>query len=257
MFYDFSDVSLKINRVKSTYQAFFTAKEVEEMVECLTASTAYNGSCVRLEAINFNNKQAELAISPINFYDLLTTNLLMNKQVKFLNSALNHRLAAFKDLQKGCLLTNCYLSNAMAVSVMVFDKINSCLVTHRTNNVAISPNKYGVSVTGALDDSDFKANLPIHNCVIREIKEEINIDITTDNIQIRGLFIDTIKCQPTLICDVQLTEIFDPVTILTAPDLEAENASFHLISKYDLEHCLPLDMTQAAEFHMRQVIQKC
>ena len=129
----------------------------------------------------------------LDFYSFLTSNLLV-KGVEL----------SSKNLEN--YLTCHYLTNILAVSVLVYD-LESVLLAEHSSQVALNPRKFGVSVTGGLTSKDLSSEDCLVSAIRSEVKEELGILIEKENIEISGLYISKDKLQPVIICFIEVKDL--------------------------------------------------
>lgn len=207
----------------------------------------FNGINVRLDGVINLNDISELYVSKTSFFDLISTNLLLFNYKKWINivddkdkKLIEREKELFdadgKPKNIDDLLTRNYLSNAMAVSVLIFDNNNNYLFAKRNGNVAISANIASVSVTGAIDDVDYLNDNPITSCVKRESFEELGLHISDEQISLRMIVAGEKKLQPIVLCDVLIDENLNDeiVKIMNSITFNNENSNLVVIKKPEL-----------------------
>ena len=253
MYINLRDKEVRYIREDSTFQPLFNDIETKLLLQ---DTQAFDGKTVRLNGLTEAGKQLTFHISEGSFYELLATNILINqptdKQLLELKSRLIERTVF---LTPETAVSNPYLANAIAISVLVRDREGRYLITERTSSVAISSNYFGVSATAGLDEQDYLADDPIKHCVKRELKEELNIESDYE-IELLGFFIDDIKYQPSILVNVQLNQSFDELAIQTGVDFSIENSSYNLVDEAMLAGITFLQMTQAAYTHIQHAIDR-
>lgn len=242
------------NRQETEFKGLYSEEDRQKL---LGDSSAFNGKTVRLDSYTIKGSSIEFNISEGEFYDLLTTNILLNKQVDDELKGLQDRLIAETlFLDEESTLSHNVLANAIAISVLIRDNQGRYLITERSGNVAISNNYYGVSATAGLDDSDYGEIDPIIACIKRELEEELNIkDDGSYEIDVVALYIDDIKFQPSILVNVQLSNSFDDWDVNTGVDFKVENSGYILTDEALLSGLDFLQMTQAAYTHLQLVVE--
>ena len=144
-----------ISVVPSTYTSYFSTEFQKDYISS-NYPTAFNGSTVRLEnLVQHEDGFVSLSCSLLDFYSFLTSNLLVG--------SLDITLSTFS-----AYLMCPYLAYALAISVLVYDS-NSVLLTKRSLEVSLSPNRLGVSVTGGVTSSDLETSDGVRYSVLQEL----------------------------------------------------------------------------------------
>ena len=155
----------------------------------MTGSKPFNGKVIRLEKLS-----PVIEISEIDFFDLLTTNILLNntnfniKDYNFLYPLVEIRKKIMSKLVEirsaEDILTNKYMSNAISVSTLLIDIDGYLGIVERKINTAINSGKYADTSTGTVSTEDIlyckssKCYLyknPFLDAAKRELLEEMNI----------------------------------------------------------------------------------
>lgn len=172
----------------------------------------FNSDSVSVIDIQRKNNEDIVVLAKTDFYSLLITNIIRS-QVKSFNEFVNseyhdkEHLKAMEELLlfyatlAECnsfidLIKNGGLSNTLAISLQVVDRFGNALFTKRTSKVGIGQNMYSVTVTGTVDVNDLKADDPIKCCACRELKEELNLDISPESINLISFVAGIDKKQP-------------------------------------------------------------
>lgn len=251
----------------------FSEREKQSIVNYFYGNTSdnlYNGVNVRLDQISEEKDATVFEISLINFYDLITTNLLlMNYQVwaQKANKKEKKLLLREVELYKKDghpqnmidILKRPYLSGATAISVMINDEQGNYLMVHRNQQVAISKGMMSVAITGAVDETDFVCVDPILSCVIRETREELGLSIHEDDISVRMIVAGKNKLQPIILCDIHSNTHIRQL-IQSAREIGCyaeENNDLVCVSKHELTSILEkYRVTEAAEAHINLHIKQ-
>lgn len=256
-----------IKSYESEFKSPYCEKEKEIIIDIFRGNrniTIFNGINVRLDSIKEMHGSVELQLSKTFFYDLVTTNLLINNYDSWIEKADKKKaniLAKEKNLfdRDGSphsleeLLLRDYLSNAIAVSVLIYDEEGYYLFTTRNSSVAISSSIASVSATGAVDDYDFNTSNPIISCVKREVEEELGLVLEDDQVKIKMIVAGEKKLQPIVLCDVKVKEsISDIVKILHENGKYlSENLSLNIVPRDELSSFLKHnELTEAATEHV-------
>lgn len=237
---------------ESTYRSIFTDDEVSTIVGEY-GGRRFNGATVRIGSarLDANGKVERLELEASHYYDLLATNLAIHantdawspesqRLVDHLRDKLD--LKALEDDPLG-ILSYEFLANDLAVSLLLQDGNGNFLLTQRSSAVALSADFYGVSVTGAIDPADLGDMRPIACCCAREAREELGLEISPEEISVRGLFVGPRKLQPIAICDARVKSLED-----VAGNYEILQTT--LVPRTRLAPVLEQQMTEAARFHI-------
>ena len=229
-----------ISVVPSTYKPYFSTEFQQDYVST-NYPTAFNGSTVRLESlVQREDGFVSLSCSCLDFYSFLTSNLLVG--------SLDVTSSTFSDY-----LRCPYLSNVLAVSVLVYDS-EFVLLTNRRSGVSLSPNSLGVSVTGGVTSFDLETLDGVRSSVFQELKEELGLEVDYTEVQVEGLYISKDKLQPVAICFVK---ILDLSTLgLRGLDTDFEVDSFIKVPRCTLRGLNLKDCTDTCKFHLNYFIQE-
>ncbi len=269
MVYNFKLKDIRFTRSSVTsYKSIYNQDEVDKLIEIYSRGRAmnlFNGCAIRLESLETKNDTTVIGLSKLGFYDLIVTNVLkesyesvIDKCVTDSERALVNRLIERLE-QDGSvqsiedIVQKEYLSNILAVSIVMSDLNGDILLMQRGDNVAVCAGIMGVSATGVLDDMDFDAENPFVNCAIREIKEELGLEIKPCNVHIRSLVAGYKKMQPIVLCDVEYIGYFEELIkeFHKADDFYKENKSCVVMSKDEVrKHIDDFIMTEAAKEHL-------
>lgn len=254
MFINLSDKIVTFIKVPSKFFSFFSEEEIKRILRDYFPN-AYNSNNVRLEGIHFKNGMYFATLSKTDFFSLLCSNIIYRK--KLLETVDKEKILLFKknNVNDMSVLDNNFFSNNLAVSVLISDTNNKYLLVKRASSLAIGANYFGVSVTGGIDDVDLESNDPFRSAVIREVLEELNIDVKPKDIIINGIYIGSEKLQPIVICRIYLKKDIIISDILNGKDSLKENEEFFLYSKDDLLKINNYTMTEAAKFQIELEIK--
>lgn len=239
----------------STFLPVFSAEE-EALIAGAAAPGAWNGRTCRLERLDLAGTTLTLGLAPSCYFDLLSTNLLVNRDASLwapdaqkLARRLKQHVSASALAEDPARIFSCrFLANDLAVSVLLHDRQWRCLLAERSASVALAPEAYSVSVTGALDERDAKAKDPLRSCAARECAEELGIIFSEDAFHLEGIFIGERKLQPIALMDAEL-----PSSDRIAPNFETKR--FVAVPKEELSCSMPLPMSEAARFQL-ELFQK-
>ena len=172
----------------------------------------FNSKVVRVEKIGKRKKKSEIEIALIDFFDFLLINIILNQYQDF--ASYLKKTGKYDEVKDTMERLNCYRaqmiqvedfktlissgisSNALAVSVLLTDQQGNYLLTKRSGTVGIGEKLYSVTATGAVDENDYSQSDPIRNCVLRELREELNIHIKNEDLQISAIVAGVQKLQP-------------------------------------------------------------
>lgn len=250
----------------SSFKNTFSEEDRDKLVMYTKKNTSnlFNGTVVRLDKFDYN-KGYQFHISPLTYFDSLTTNMIFNKyseKISQLENSVEEKnikeiikkiydngISSFEEV-----IDNKYLANTIAVSCLIKDlKENYALVT-RNQNVAIGKGLLSVSVTGAVDLNDYDEEDPVLACAKREAREELGI--TIDVLPAKAIIISKKKLQPIFIVDAYINETWDNVVkrVYEANDFTQENTGIHIIPKSNLlSFSKGHSMTDAAKYHISSV----
>jgi len=257
-------------RIKKSNTSLFRSPYSEEEKEAIARFfkgnreiDLFNGINVRLEEMAELDRATELTVSITSFFDLLSTNILLLNYDKWVSSAdttMRELISKEKKLfdrdgepnSLEDIISRNYLSNAMAVSVLIFDSKGNYLFTKRNNKVAISSNMASVSTTGAIDGEDYCCDNPILECARREVKEELEVEIQSNQIEIREIVAGKSKMQPIVLCDVQIDDVVMAVEIIKQRScFITEHSEICVVKKENLKQFLQDNsFTEAATEHI-------
>lgn len=240
----------------------YSEKEKEAILNCLIDEKANitNEINIRLDSIDELDEKIELQLSRTSFYDLLTTNLSVNCNIQTTDKVKNLFTKDGQPKTIENLLSRNYLSNALAVSVLIRDKNGYYLFSKRNSKVAISPNITSVSVTGAVNDKDFEKQNPILSCVKRETYEELGLILTDEQINIKMIVAGEKKLQPVVLCDVIIQNDLTEITKKANDNKKylEENTRLSIVPSGELLQFLKCNkMTEAAIEHVLSQRKQC
>ena len=169
-------------------------------------SDVWDEGAVRIESLS----ESRINLSKISFYELLVTNIIRNDYNNFRNFLVSignvdmiEALDKLKSIYLGLdfsgivdLVEHCPLSNAVAVSVMLYDINGDLLIVERGTDVAIGQRLQSVSVTGSMNWNDFSQPNPVVACAIRECREELGVEVSEADVRLTGIAAGVRKLQP-------------------------------------------------------------
>ena len=220
----------------------------EDDKRALVPANCFNGTSLRLEDIS---EGGIVTLAPVKFFDLMTTNMLMNKndctplekKIKLLIE--EKGVSSFTDIMR-----NPYLANAVAVSISIIDSEGRALVVERGYEVGIGAGKFSTTCTGSLIDEDIREKDPIMSCALRELKEELCL---TCDLNIDELVIVKDKLQPVVLLSGTINEPFEDILqyIKNAPDFYKENLRLYAVPMHKLNAIVHrYDFTDAAAYQL-------
>lgn len=251
---------------KSNFQNVFSDQEKEIIVN-LCKKTAHkefiNDVAVRLEKCEIDNNITTLKLTKINFYDFLVSTYLklnFDKLLKNANEKERETLFKFNDVISKynftdffSIIDNNFLSNVLAVSLVIIDKNDKVLLVKRNLKVGISYGFISTSVTGSVDEDDYNSIDPILNCIKRETLEELNYRINTKSLKIIKLVCGCIKTQPIALVNGYVNDVSDVINCFNT-SFDMENEDFFCIKRDNLLELLSdNNMTEACKYHLQEV----
>lgn len=264
-------------RLDEKYKLPFSDNEKDVIIEVweeFKEGIFFNGDNIGLCDIRTDKDKTIMVIGHTDFYSLLVTNII-NSQIQEFEKCFRsqykddeHRkilmklLDYYEKLQKQNyknfrdLIRNGGLANALAVSVLLRDRENDVLLTRRTSKVAIGKNLYSVTATGALDQSDWEQKDPIIACAVRELKEELNINISCDAFEIKSIVAGVKKKQPVAIVNVTvdhgLSDLLENAS--NSEDYDFEVKDMYICPAENIAGIIQENrFTEAAEYHLRMI----
>ena len=247
---------MRYELLSSTFSSVFTPEE-ETILAGEIAQGAWNGKTVRLERLLKEADTLTLGLTPSRYFDLLSTNLLVSRDVsgwtpamQTLAARLKQKAAALSLAEDPLQILSCpFLANDLAVSVLVHDGKGRCLLAERSGAVSIAPRTFSVSVTGALDERDLEAEDPIRSCAARECAEEVGATIPEDAFHPLGIFIGERKLQPIALIEAALPS-FESIS------QNFETRRFLMVPKEELDSFCGLPMSEAARFQLNLFLKR-
>lgn len=234
----------------------------------------FNTRVARLESIETQSDEVEIKLSLIDFFDFLVINIIsfqLEDFIRYLKSEdiydnlhdIINRLNRYCEVMRQVsdfetLVYKGISSNALAISVLLTDKNGNYLLTQRGGKVGISEKFHSVSATGTVDEIDYHSIEPLKNCVIRELHEELNIDIHSENLQICSIVAGKNKLQPIVIVNGKVERGFDELwnKMKEAEDFTYEVDKLCIVNRELLETILTRKkFTEAVEYHLRSVAE--
>lgn len=252
----------KLNQ--TTYKSFFNAddqKTLIGLIERISNKKFINDPAVRLEGCIQSSESTTLTLSKTHFYDFLISNYLkynFDKFARYADEKENSLLMKFKqqidsytfvDFQS--ILKNDYLSNILAVSVLIIDKNSNVLLVKRNHSVGISNGFISTSATGSVDMEDFNSDDPILNCAKRETKEELNYEL--QDLELISLVCGYNKIQPIALVNAYVNDV-DEIISNVGDGFSLENDTIISMKSTELINILNNNnMTEACNEHLCEV----
>lgn len=254
------------------YKSVYSEEEIAKMISTSGKKNVFNGTCIRLD----NVVDGICYLSKVGFYDFLVSNLTYlpaNKNLMFtfdmlrcyvfdpefrsvlgLESRIKTRVKGYKTIRSfEDVLEVKELANIVTVSVLLEDVAGNVLLVKRGNRVAVSSEVYAVSLAGSVAEEDLSESDPFLSCAIRELKEELNLEIS---LQCTEIVISRQKLQPAVLFygkhRVKFTEVID--TMVHAIDFKEENSSLFAVPKKKVMGFVhQLQFTDVAAYQLFQI----
>lgn len=236
--------------------------------------TFFNSENIRLEKIECVNGNTLIYVSKTDFYSLLIANIIRFQFEDFksyiLNECIDDEMIIILDkLEKyyetikeyddfSLMIENAGLPNALAVSVLLFDKIGNVFLVKRSSKVGIGENLYSVTATGAIDSEDWDSDDIIVNAAARELKEELNIQIPFEKFEVKAIVAGKIKMQPIAIVNVYTDFTLDGCSEKenTGIDYDLEIQKIHICNISEVKSILTKQkFTEAAEYQLSSIVE--
>lgn len=256
MFIDFGGMAVAFGVIESGLRPRFSEAETVALVGALWPD-AFDGSAVRLEGVQVGDGQVGLMLSETSFYQLLVSNLLVGRPVESLlnvgDVALREKALAVATVKVAAedVLGTHWMANTLAVSVLIRDSKDDFLLVRRGDSLAVGAGLWGVSASGGVEAEDLRSGNPIACAVMREVKEELGLNIDPGAVRVDGLFIGDKKLQPVMLCTVALDEPLGPLLPLQGVDSDLEIASQVLVAQSELKKYVERKrMSEAARFQI-------
>ena len=267
--------NLAYKRISERDVEYIEKDIVEKIIEAwkdFKNGTVFNSANIRLEDVCFNEKQVELVIGHTRFYDFLISNIIRQqfdgfkefiiksniKEGKEIINELEHYFSSikgnFNSFQE--LIRKGNMPNAIAVSVLVMDKNDNVMLVKRSSKVAIGKNLYSVTATGAAGEPDFEDDNPIKHCALRELKEELNLKLSTSDLYIKAIVAGKNKMQPIAIVDAIVPFNLEKIKIEkdAAFDYKFEVDKVFICKKDEIKNTLiQQKFTEAAVYHLESI----
>lgn len=252
MYVSLKNKLVKFIQVPSTFRPLFNPSEINYIVSKYFKG-AFNSKTLRLEKIEHVDKNSVvLSFSEVDFYSLLTSNILYNKkEIKEEDKKIANKILDFQNMKVNDtnVIDNFCFANNLAVSVLIEDVNKKKLIVKRGRSLAVGSDLVSVSVTGGVDFEDIYNSNPIFSAVKREVEEELGININDENIALEGIFIGENKLQPIAICSVKLAEVAEVLNI-HGTDTKFEIENFMWLKENEIDSLSKAPMTEASRFHL-------
>lgn len=234
------------------FRNVYNEEEIKQLVQTDRKKNLFNGDCVRLDSIQHNS----FSVSEVHFFDFLTTNLTYKPASKNLKTFRGeiHSLLLDKDYRTHKLLEHRIkarinsngkpktaeetlaineLANVITVSILLEDTDGNYLLVKRGNKVAISSGNFATTAAGSLTLDDLKETNPFIACGQRELKEELDLDVT---LEVTDVVISKQKLQPAVLLQGKVNTTFKNLKdrMIAAPDFKEENTALFSVPKSDI-----------------------
>lgn len=270
------DKNIEYVKSESTIRLPITDSAKERMMEAFSSYKGvdyFNNKVVRLEKIENRDDKIQLSLSLIDFFDFLIINIISAQLEDFIQYlkekdiyyTLYDEIERLKQYSKDMLQVTDFTSlivdgrssNALAISVLLTDEKGNYLLTQRSLKTGISEMMHSVTATGAIEEEDYHSMDAIRNCVIRELKEELNLCVDKKDLKIVSIVAGKRKLQPIVIVNGRVKGSFSELleSIKDAVDFNYEVQKLIITDKETLENILYSEsFTEAAEYHLQSAI---
>jgi len=254
---------------KKEFCSYFNESEYKKIMNYFLKDKTkelFDGANTRVDSIVHEEDGDIITISDITFFDYMSSNILLlhnTKLIEYLEDRnekeLIDKLIEFYEKcdslsQISDILNSKWMANLAAVSVLICDRNGKYGVVKRGDRTAVSAGFWAVSVTGCIENNDFQKQNPIVECCIRETKEELNITLYPENVNIRGISFDKKKLQPIIICDAQVEDTWEDMIgkAIDGTEYALEVSGIYPIEQSELDKILQYsNMTAASRVHMQ------
>ena len=269
IYYNISEIK-EIRKVTGRrFVSYFDSVEYNKLMEYFLQDKKkrlFNGVNTRLDSIIHEDGGDILTISNIQYFDYMTSNiLLLHKQniIEYFTRRKEFELVMrLHDFYQECekystireILDAKWLANQAAIGMLIKDRNGKYGIVKRGRHMAVSAGFWGVSVSGCIEDDDFNADNPIIKCCLREAKEELNINLLSEDIRIRGISFDKNKLQPIILCDGVVNDTWGNMleNCLGGEEYDLEVSGIYPMDKNELSELLRYsNMTEAARVHIQ------
>lgn len=257
----------KVNGKK--FVSFFNEEEYNKLMGYFLQDknkTLFNGVNTRLDSIVHEADGDILTISNIHYFDYMTSNILLlhkHNLVEYFSRCREKYMISrlyefYQECEKYCtiheILAAKWLANQAAIGMMIQDRNGKYGIVKRGKNMAVSAGFWGVSVSGCIENEDFNSENPIIRCCLREAKEELNIDLLSRDVRVRGISFDKNKLQPIILCDGVVNDTWEHILddCNSGEEYELEVSGVYPMNKAELSDVLRYqNMTEAARVHIQ------
>jgi len=142
--------------------------------------TFYNDLNIRLLAVNEQDGKSTLKIQPVEYFDYIRTNLVLDWYSNHHKSTLRRQIHSNGSLED---LSNSPLANNFGINVLIFTIDGSLIIQQRSVSVIVRPNEFCPSASGTLTAIDVPASASTLADVslMREATEELGIHHQNDS----------------------------------------------------------------------------
>ncbi|MCI8403006.1 MAG: NUDIX hydrolase [Lachnospiraceae bacterium] len=238
---------IRIEEDEKKFKNIFDEKEKKQLLAHSAGKKIFDGDMVRLSKVNNNI----CFVQKIKYFDFLTTNLIFKpasskllspkdalwhmifdeefRVRNKLENRLKSKVAWYGKLKSFDAILNVdEFANAIATSVVLRDNQDRILIVKRSNKNAISSGDFAVSATGSLKIEDLEKENPFICAGLREVKEELNLDVP---LKITDIIIVKQKYQPVILMEGKIEQNFSELveTIKKAIDYNNENTKIYAV----------------------------
>lgn len=231
-----------------TYVDIFTPAERAAIVHRYKTPNLFNGNCIRLDKIVGDCAY----LSPVMFYDFLCCNIVgfHNRDIMAWPK-LNHHLTKYGPLDTfEKVLDVVELPNIIGTSTLLHDPNDDFLLVERNTSVSVGSGLFACTSSGSLDVTDMMHLNPIAACGLRELMEELNLNVT---LLLEGICMPIQKMQPIALLTGQVHAPWRELLpiMFAAEDFHKENSRILIVPRKDLLSMISLyAFTDAASFHI-------
>jgi len=245
---------------KTKFANPFSENEQKKLLELMgLKNDSYNGVSVRLDRVTEKNFE----ISKVGFFDFILTNNLYHNRKKFLNYsicnsdkvALVNKIINIVEINGlndfSDVVDNSNLANIIAVSILIEDKNGNVGIVKRSKNVLISSGFFSSTVTGSLNEQDFKNRNPLLACAKREIEEELGL--TDIELQYKSIVMSKKKLQPIVLYNAKLNVSWEDIIkdIKNAKEYSSEINIFYSVPVINIKDFMFIEnFTDAVKYHL-------
>lgn len=250
-------------RVEGSFRRVLSDWEIDFLVEYYNFTTgcdAYDGRCLRLDGYEVGCSEILLTLSPVGFFDLITTNLsffpgniravgpwkriaswtMLPKYYAILSERRHQILGRFDPKDPNLfekIIANRRLANALAISVNILDSQGNALVVRRPRSITVAADAYSVAVTGTLTEADLpgETGSVLARGAARETLEELGLPIDPAAIRLVDIIMTPQKFQPAALLEVQVDADLKSIAAQAqrGKDFLAEAAALYVLNLRD------------------------